>query len=684
MSYSKYYVFSTFSVRDSFFKHAGDQPNFEIQKILCYRTKISSFNMAKRRGRNVNNKEQKTKTKTKSKTTATSTSNRKRNNNGNDKDARFGGSKRRRQAVPVLLDLQEELEDQEHEHEPRIVTFSCSREPAGASTTKSARTHPTASPQQPQKQPQPQEATAAVSSSSSSGGEQQRQRLRVSIETNENEHETIPKAFPEDVMLVEVMSETTATATVPNEPEPEHSHVVALQKMWTSVESSKSKSTSTWTPTPIQLQSWSVLLQSSTLHLIGIAPTGSGKTLAFGLAILASCTESGGKKGKNKAKGIYGLCLVPTRELAMQVEKDLKVPCRALGLQIQVASIYGGRVDRDDQIQILHKARHHPMVVAATPGRLVDLLEERADLRKLCSDLKFLVLDEADRLAGDADMCQQIDKLRAMLPTNVRTCLFSATKKKSVSEKWDQWVDKPRVLIKVDTLTFGAKKEASTKQKAEAESSETRNAKKTRLQGGAVDVARIPDHVTQTLRVCFGDEKTKELLSTLAKIRQTQARRNKSLCIVFFARIKTLQSVLKLLVKQGIEGCSEYHGQKSQVQREQTLADFRCGKSTILLATDIAARGMHVNNLEYVINYDFPESLEQYVHRCGRAGRTQKNGKHSSGTVYSFFTRDLAPMAKDVVELLRATDSFLDPNLIELVVSTSAALAQKDEEPGEE
>jgi ATP-dependent RNA helicase DDX5/DBP2 len=515
-----------------------------------------------------------------------------------------------------------------------------------------------------QAHPAQQQQVAAVAAAMS-GGEQQ--RLRVSIETNETITDAVlvPKAFPQDVMVV---------STAQNE------HAVALQKMWTSVESKRG---STWTPTSIQLQSWSILLQS-TLHLIGIAPTGSGKTLAFGLAIVASST--GGK-------GICGICLVPTRELAMQVEKDLKVPCRAL--KIQIASIYGGRVDRDDQIQILHKARHHPMVVAATPGRLVDLLEERSDLRKLCADVKFLVMDEADRLAGDIDMCQQIDKIRGMLPTNVRTCLFSATKKKSVSKKWNEWVDKPRVVIKVDTLTFGGKKEASTT--SETESSDTRNAsqtedatpgaKKRRLEGGAVDVARIPAHVTQTLHVCSGDAKTKELMSTIAKIRQTQAKqRNKSLCIVFFARIKTLQSVLKLLVKEGIQGCSEYHGQKRQVQREQTLADFRSGKSTILLSTDISARGIHINNLEYVINYDFPESLDQYVHRCGRAGRTQKNGKHVSGTVYSFFTRDLAPMAKDVVELLRATDSFLDPNLIKLVESTttSAALAQKVEEPQEE
>jgi ATP-dependent RNA helicase DDX5/DBP2 len=432
-----------------------------------------------------------------------------------------------------------------------------------------------------------------------------------------------------------------------------------LQKMWTSVESKRGYTT--WIPTPIQLQSWSILLQS-TLHLIGISPTGSGKTMAFGLPILASCT------GNN---GICGLCLVPTRELAIQVEKDLKVPCRAL--KIQIASIYGGRVDRDDQIQALHNARHHPMVVAATPGRLVDLLEERSDLRKLFAVLKFLVLDEADRLAGDIDMCRQIDKIRGILPTNLRTCLFSATKKKSVSEKWNEWVDKPRVVIKVDTLTFGGKTEASTT--SEKKSSET-GAKKRRIDCDAVDVACIPAHVTQTLHVCSGNERPKELLSTIAKVRKTQAKqRNKSLCIVFFARIKTLQSVLKLLVKEGIQGCAEYHGQKSQIQREQILAAFRCGKSTIMLATDIAARGMHVNNLEYVINYDFPDSLEQYVHRCGRAGRTQKNGKHASGTVYSFFTRDLAPMAKDVVELLRASNSWLDPNLLELVESNTTTSA---------
>lgn len=169
--------------------------------------------------------------------------------------------------------------------------------------------------------------------------------------------------------------------------------------------------------------------------------------------------------------------------------------------------------------------------------------------------------------------------------------------------------------------------------------------------------------------MCSAAEKSKELLSTISTIRQGQAKRNPGLTIVFFARIKNLQSVLKLLVKEGIQGCSEYHGQMSQAKREKALAGFRSGKSTILLATDIAARGIHVKNLEYVINYDFPDSLEQYVHRCGRAGRIQKDGTRASGTVYSFFTKDLAPLAKQVVDILRTTNSWLDPNLIVLAES---------------
>ena len=165
-------------------------------------------------------------------------------------------------------------------------------------------------------------------------------------------------------------------------------------------------------------------------------------------------------------------------------------------------------------------------------------------------------------------------------------------------------------------------------------------------------------------------------MSTILTIRQTQPKRNPGLTIVFFACIKSLQLVLKFLDrKNGVPGCSEYHGQMSQQKRERALVDFRSGKSTVLLATDIAARGIHVKNLEYVINYDFPESLDQYVHRCGRAGRTQKDGTHGKGAVFSFLTKEIDPaMARSVVDLLESTKSLVDPKLSALAVRVTRAV----------
>lgn len=159
-----------------------------------------------------------------------------------------------------------------------------------------------------------------------------------------------------------------------------------------------------------------------------------------------------------------------------------------------------------------------------------------------------------------------------------------------------------------------------------------------------------------------------------------------ALGIVFFARIKTLQYMAKLFRQQGIK-CLEFHSKMDQRKREQTLFDFQCGKIPTLLSTDIAARGLHIKNVRFIINFDFPISLEQYVHRCGRAGRDnipQKTSPTSSqqqqqqqirkddshvATVYSFFHRELAPMAKSVLMLLKQSSAttWIDPNLIQLV-----------------
>eukprot|EP00536_Pseudo-nitzschia_multiseries_P016400 jgi/Psemu1/221226/e_gw1.1102.29.1 len=265
-------------------------------------------------------------------------------------------------------------------------------------------------------------------------------------------------------------------------------------------------------------------------------------------------------------------------------------------------------------------------------------------------------------------MSQQVDLilnfLREKSSQLKKECLFSATLPRRAIAKCNDWIHEPRATIKVDTVTVGGDSTKDADGIVPLSSDEKE--KKAADRRGPLDLSTIPAHITQTLHVCANHKKPKKLMVTINKIRKTEKeggnRRSRGLLIIFFGRIKTLQYVHGLLQKENVQGVA-LHSQMNQQKRESQLNLFRSGKCPILLATDVAARGIHIKNVEYIINYDFPGSLEQYVHRCGRAGR--KNS--SSPTVYSFFNRELAPMAKDVVELLRSCNAWVDPNLIALL-----------------
>jgi len=517
-----------------------------------------------------------------------------------------------------------------------------------------------------------------------------------------------------------------------------------------------------WNPTPIQLQSWPILTYSTSstsntndLNLIAIAATGSGKTLSYALPMIDSCnscscpstlpndgtitTKTKSSHHRRHRGYVHGLVLLPTRELALQVSKVLRVVAKSANYSNQQQSlsssssgrqqqqqqpnqqkiialaIYGG-VDREEQIDSLSQ-NNSVFVIAATPFRLMDILgigitdgdcnsipNERMQ-RLFQSTLRYLIIDEADQMATKVDMSQQVQALvqflrstRTTSSTNTRQkfALFSATMPRNVFTKYHEWIPLPRATIKMNTLTttVGNNNSIPTKTNHHGGS------------GGCLDWSAIPAHITQTVYVCDNDNETKmeKLKSTIQKIRngetnneggnrRQQQQRQKGLLIVFFGRIKTLQYVHGLLQKKqrGVKGCVvvAIHSQMKQKQRETQLNLFRSGKCPILLATDIVARGIHIKNVQYIINYDFPESIQQYVHRCGRAGRIKINGRRTTSTedhhhhtkknetitstnnatVYSFFHKELAPiMAKDMVELLRLCNAWVDPNLVALVV----------------
>lgn len=460
-----------------------------------------------------------------------------------------------------------------------------------------------------------------------------------------------------------------------------------------------------WSPTPVQLVCWPILKQSN-CNLITIAPTGSGKTLGYVIPMIDSCMAADRQPYRSS---IHSLVIVPTRELAIQVSKTMKAVSKVANklrkqnhVKISAIAIYGG-IDRKEQMESLLRNNNETdersiFVLATTPMRLIDLLklEEISDLdleskaaRNLFEFTQMIVFDEADRCAIASDISKQCDIILSFVEETsknlIKRCFFSATLPQKSLSKCDEWIMKPRAIIKVDTVTVGREKEKGYEiENHPSQESHEKIDKDTR---GTLDLSLIPKHITQILHVCANHKKPKKLLNTIRKIRESEKnepnRRRKGLIIVFFGRIKTLEYIFQLCNNENV-ACVTFHSKMSQEKRETQLNLFRCGKIPILLATDIAARGIHCNNVEYIVNYDFPGSLEQYVHRCGRSGRNQIYDDSGSeemsmkSTVYSFFHRELAPLARDMVDLLRSNGEWIDPNLIQLIPKDSNSEYHED------
>lgn len=447
------------------------------------------------------------------------------------------------------------------------------------------------------------------------------------------------------------------------------------------------------TPTTIQLQAWSILLGSSSKNVLQLSPTGSGKTFAYGLPMLLESFRA------SSAAGITGLVLVPTRELALQVRQSLVTvsQCatarKCIAASVSVVACYGG-VDKEQQRRELLLADKSPLIVTATMGRLLDILQEEevnikgaASIGSLFQSLKTIVLDEADRLAMNKDLCEQTHRILELVnpKSRVRMVMCSATWPDRATPAWNAWVAKPCVVVKVDAMSVA--KQVSPPKVADdsepavdfvpadaallLEEDHDSNDDKPKVKRDLL-LSKIPANLTQVLHVCAEHKKPKKLLATLDGIRKSEKEiagrdpPNRGLGIIFFAKIKTVQYIAEFLAKEKKIICAELHSLLHQTVREKTIRDFTSGKVPLLLATDIAARGIHANNVRFVIHYDFPGNLEQYVHRSGRAGRGCGGGV---GTVYSFFTRNLAPLAADMVALLVASEQWVDPNLRALVVS---------------
>ncbi len=338
------------------------------------------------------------------------------------------------------------------------------------------------------------------------------------------------------------------------------------------------------TPTPIQQAAIPLLLSGS--DLIGCAQTGTGKTAAFALPILQHLLA---EEGRPKKARIRTLVLAPTRELAAQIADSFKTYAKKTGIRTMV--VFGG-VKKGPQITGLRKP---PEILVATPGRLLDLMSDKV---LSLAEVEFAVLDEADRML-DMGFIHDVRRILGTLPQKRQTMLFSATMPREIENLAAQFLNRPQ-RIAVDPVSS----------------------------------AREP--IEQCVHFVEKQRKTELLIETLRKSGQA---------LVFTRTKHGANKVVRQLDKAGITAAA-IHGNKSQSARESALAAFKSGRTRIVVATDLASRGLDVKELPLVVNYDLPNEPEVYVHRIGRTGRAG-----SVGSAVSFCSREEMPFLSSIERL---------------------------------
>ena len=319
-------------------------------------------------------------------------------------------------------------------------------------------------------------------------------------------------------------------------------------------------------PTPVQAAAIPKVMLGH--DLIAIAQTGTGKTAAFVWPMLHRLAQW---QRHDQLRGIKALILAPTRELAVQIMGNIRSYGRHL--PIRVAAIHGG-VDEAAQITALHKGVH---ILVATPGRLLDLLgRHKLDFLPL----EILVLDEADRML-DMGFLRDIEAIVATLPKRRQTLMFSATLSKAIESLARRFLYQPR-MVQIGKRSNPA---------------DTVNQ----------CVYEVPAHLKNAL-----------LLELLQQPQFTK--------VLVFARMKDGANSLTNFLKLAHVKVAKLHSSRSQEQRHQALQDFKDGKAQVLVATDIVARGIDIDGVSHVVNYDFPVNPEDYVHRIGRTGRAETQG----------------------------------------------------------
>ena len=339
-------------------------------------------------------------------------------------------------------------------------------------------------------------------------------------------------------------------------------------------------------PTPIQEKSIPYLLQGH--DLLGCAQTGTGKTASFAIPILQNIY-----KDKSSSKGIKAVILAPTRELAIQIEENFEIYSKYMNIKNLV--IFGG-VSQNPQTKALKEGVD---VLIATPGRMLDLYNQKfIDLR----NVKYFVLDEADSML-DMGMIHDVKRIIKHMPNKRQNIFFSATMPKEISKLADSIFKNPK---KVEVAP----------------------------------VSSTTETVDQSIYF-VGKKQKKDLLIDLLKDKSMES-------VLVFSRTKHgANKITTQLINSGIQSAA-IHGNKSQNARQLALNNFKEGKIRVLVATDIAARGIDIDELSHVINYDLPEVSETYVHRIGRTGRAGK-----SGIAISFCSMEERDLHKSIEKLIK-------------------------------
>jgi ATP-dependent RNA helicase RhlE len=348
-------------------------------------------------------------------------------------------------------------------------------------------------------------------------------------------------------------------------------------------------------PTPIQEQAIPIVLNRT--DLMGCAQTGTGKTAAFAIPILQLLSAN---KINDKKRKIRSLIVTPTRELAIQINESFKTYGKYTGLTSAV--IFGG-VNQNPQIASLQAGVD---ILIATPGRLLDLMNQRYISLK---EIEIFVLDEADRML-DMGFIHDVKRLLVALPTKRQSLFFSATMP-------------PEIIKLSNTILYNASKVMVTPNSTTAE--------------------------TVKQFIYFVDKGNKNAL--LVDVLKDK---NIKTALVFTRTKHGADKVVKILDKHKIKA-EAIHGNKAQNARQRALNNFKDQTTRVLVATDIAARGIDVDDLEYVINFELPNIAETYVHRIGRTGRAGANG-----TAYSFCDAEEKEYLRDIEKLISRKIPIID------------------------